>query len=131
MLDCSASCDKECKSHGEFITKIKILEDKFSVIESNTIVINKLTSKISLLLTIMSFTIVIITGGATYTFTSLNKFKDTYSENRILLQSHLSETQLKNEKFIQKNFKKLEQSIDERLDKVEINIVKLESKIGK
>jgi hypothetical protein len=43
------------------------MEEKLSVVEANTKVVDKLSAKVSLLLTIMSFTIVLVFSGVLYT----------------------------------------------------------------
>ena len=129
-------CDKECKHHEDNLRRISVLENKYTVVEENTITVNKLTSKVSLLLTIMSFVIFIVSGGAIYTFTGLNDFKDIYSLDRMNLQKQISTTQEKNTEKLTNAISSLQDEIgdrlddfDERMDDFEKGMVKLETKI--
>jgi len=104
--------------------------------EINTIAVSKLASKVSLLLTIMSFVIVIVSGGAIYTFTGLNQFKDIYAQDRLNLQIQFAESQRKNTRQLTDAMADLEHSIggkmdnmNNRLNNLEKNMIKLQTKL--
>ena len=104
--------------------------------EINTIAVNKLASKVSLLLTIMSFVIVIVSGGAIYTFTGLNQFKDIYAQDRLNQQIQFAESQRKNTRQLTDAMVDLEHSIgskidnmNDRLNNLEKNMIKLQTKL--
>ena len=112
--------------------------DKLSIIENNNITVNKLATKVSLLLTIMSFVIFIVSGGAIYTFTGLNQFKDIYANDRIKLQIQISESQRKNTKelthamsSLENNISRKIDTINDRINNLEKNMIKLQTKIDK
>ena len=109
--------------------RLSVLESKFDVIAKNTEVVIKLAAKVSLLLSIMSFVVVIVSGGAMYTFTALSTFKDVYAEDRLELHTKIVESQKENRILIQDSISKLEDNIDERLDEVEENINRINNKI--
>ena len=109
--------------------RLSILESKYDVIAKNTEVVIKLAAKVSLLLSIMSFVVVIVTGGAMYTFTALSNFKDVYAEDRIVLHEKIVDSQRENRILIQDSIKDLELRMDDRLDDVERNINRITDKI--
>lgn len=124
------------KDNNESSRRITVLEEKYTVIENNTSTVNRLTGKVSLLLTIMSFAVVIVTAGAIYTFTGLNDFKDTYAVDRMELHTQISQAQEKNTEKIQSSIDQLEYSIynrldnfDDRLDGLEKGMIKIETKL--
>ena len=110
-------------------SRISVLESKYDVIAKNTEVVIKLASKVSLLLSIMSFVVVIVSGGAIYTFTALSNFKDVYAQDRINLHTQIVDTQKESRLLIQESIDDLEETMDSRLDDVERNISVLQTKI--
>ena len=111
--------------------RLSVLESKYDVIAKNTEVVIKLAAKVSLLLSIMSFVVVIVSGGAMYTFTALSKFKDVYAEDRIELHTKIVESQKENRILVQDSISKLEDNLDDRLDDMEENISKITNKIDR
>ena len=111
--------------------RLSVLESKYDVIAKNTEVVIKLAAKVSLLLSIMSFVVVIVSGGAMYTFTALSNFKDVYAEDRLELHTKIVESQKENRILIQDSINKIESNIDDRLDDVEANINKINNKIDR
>lgn len=103
-------------------SRLSIMEKKYKVVEDHTITVSRLSTKVSLLLTIMSFAVVIVSGAAIYTFTGLNAFKDVYNEDRIGIYQLVNETQISNRKLIQDSIDSLENSLDTRIDNIEDNM---------
>ena len=117
--------------------RITVLEEKYTVIKNNSTIDNRLTTKVSLLLTIMSFAVVIVTAGAVYTFTGLNDFKDSYALDRMELHTQMTASNEKNAEKIQSAINSLEDSIydrlddfDHRLDKFEKGMIKIETQLA-
>lgn len=109
--------------------RISVLESKYDVIAKNTEIVIKLAAKVSLLLSIMSFVVVIVSGGAMYTFTALANFKDVYAEDRLALHNKIVESQKENRILIQDSIHDLESNIDDRMDIVERKVEKLGNQI--
>ena len=140
MEEIIKNCDtcEFCKDHSSYENRLTVLEKKYDVVEDNTISINKLASKISLLLTIMSIIAMLVAAGALYTFTGINSFKETYAEDRIQLNRELAQMQQDNTKRIEtliENFRASNDiklgKINDRLRTMETKIIKLETKIEK
>lgn len=129
MSDFNKSDNYTNKEQADQAGRISVLESKYDVIAKNTEVVIKLASKVSLLLTIMSFVVIIVTGGAIYTFTALSNFKDVYAEDRMQFHTQIVDSQDKNRELIQDSIHELEQTMDNRLDDVERNISIITTKI--
>lgn len=69
--------------------RLGILESQYKVVERHTTTVSKLSTKVTLLLTIMTFAAVIATGGVVYTFTGINDFKDSYHIDKIDFQKQI------------------------------------------
>lgn len=108
--------------HLDPSSRLSIMEKKYKVVEDHTVTVSKLSTKVSLLLTIMSFAVIIVSGAAVYTFTGLDKFKDVYNEDRIGVHQLINETQISNRKLIQDSIDALESSLDTRIDDIEDNM---------
>ena len=93
MTDFKESDNYTNKEQADQAGRISVLESKYDVIAKNTEVVIKLASKVSLLLTIMSFVVVIVSGGAVYTFTALSNFKDVYAQDRMQFHTQIVESQ--------------------------------------
>jgi len=115
-----------CEEHNNNSRRISDLEKKFKMCESNTISISNLTGKITILIMIMSFSFTIVSGGAIYTFTGLNKFKDVYATNLIKNQSIMSEIKYNNTEKIQRSIYTLEQNVNNKIDKLNDKLINVE-----
>jgi len=123
-------CTSHCDEHLVRTKQIEILEEKLSVVEENTKTVNKLATKVSLLLTIMSFTVVLVTSAAIYTFTGLASFKETYAEHRLQLHSEISKMHIADKEFIQKEIKTLSDSLDVRISELSRKVTVLETTVS-
>jgi hypothetical protein len=103
-------------------SRISIMEEKYKVVEDHTITVSKLSAKVSLLLTIMSFCVMIVSGAAVYTFTGLNNFKDIYVEDRIEIHKLINDTQINNRILIEQSIRRLEAALYKRIDVIEDNM---------
>lgn len=108
--------------HLDPASRLSIMEKKYKVVEDHTVTVSKLSTKVSLLLTIMSFAVVIVSGAAVYTFTGLNNFKDVYTEDRIDIHHLINDTQISNRELIQESIISLKVSLDDRIDDIEDNM---------
>ena len=118
-------CDKKCSDHLVNGKRIEILEQQYTTVEKNTVSLTKLATKVSILLTVMSFIVILVSGGVIYTFTGLSKFKDTYNEDRIELYNDINHSQDKNRELIQQSIYNLERSLNTKIDKLDSKIEKL------
>lgn len=126
----SKICTQPCVDHVLQSSKIEILESKLALVEENTKTVNRLSTKVSLLLTIMSFVIVMVTSGALYTFTGLSTFKDTYSEHRLQLQADINKMNTEDKEFIRKELKELTNSIDQRISELAKKVSTIEAAVN-
>ncbi len=135
MEECK-DCDKKCTDHAVNTSRISVLEDKYSVVVENTSTVSKLSSKVSLLLVFMTMVVIIVSGGALYTFTGINTFKDTYFEDRITLNKELTIMNIENRDLIIDSIDDLEDSmyhkiekLDDRIDVIDKTVSKMSTKI--
>lgn len=105
--------------HLDPSSRLSIMEKKYKVVEDHSITVSKLSTKVSLLLTIMSFAVIIVTGGAVYTFTGLDQFKDVYNEDRLEIHHLVLESQIENREMVRNSMQRLENVMDDRYDVIE------------
>lgn len=106
--------------------RISILEDKYTLTEKNAINVTALTAKVSILLSIMTFSVIIVSAGTVYTFTGLNTFKDIYASDRLTLHTYISETQKEHADNINQTLSDLENNMDEEFKTIEEKLDKME-----
>ena len=130
------NCDRECKEHSNNTNRISILESKYGVVEKTNTTVSKLSSKVSMLLLFMTLIVMIVSGGAIYTFTGVNSFKTMYFNDRIILNKELTNTNDKNRQLIVESINNLDSNINTKINSINVrinsmreHIVKLETKI--
>lgn len=121
----------KCDEHATNCARISLMEEKLSVVEANTKMVDKLSTKVSLLLTIMSFTVIIVFSGALYTQIGLANFKDIYNEQRIELSEKVAKTNKEDREFLVNEIKSMSIHIDNRINELSRKITVLETTIAR
>lgn len=103
------------------------MAQKLTVVESNTSTVNKLSARVGLLITIMSFGTVLMSSTCIYMFTGLNDFKQMYNSHRLSTQQQLYSLQKENMEVLVKEIRTLERTLDNKLHMLSNRITKLES----
>lgn len=126
-LDLNHKCDE----HSTNCARLTLMEEKLSVVEANTKVVDKLSAKVSLLLTIMSFTIVLVFSGVLYTQVGISNFKEMYNEQRIELGEKVTKTNKEDRDFILNEFRILSTNLDGKINELSRKITILETTISR
>ena len=128
QIEPCVNCNKQCDEHTLNTNRISVLEEKYSVVARNTIAVERLNSKVSILLTVMSFIVLLVSGGVMYTFTGLNNFKEVYAKDRLILNTQILQSQENNRKMIAESLQRFEQSLNARMDKLERKIEQMDKR---
>jgi len=107
--------DESCKEQTKTALEVQALAQKLTVVESNISTVNKLSARVGLLITIMSFGTVLISSTCIYMFTALNDFKDVYNSHRLNTQQQLFSVQKNNQDKIVEEIRTLERTLTFKL----------------
>ena len=126
MIDTSNNTNNEDGYGQDYIlspqSRLSILEKRYGVVEEHTITVSKLSSKVSVLLTLMSFAVFIVSGAAVYSFTGLDSFKDSYNDDRVEMHRIMNKTQNDNREVITYAIKALEEGVSKKMKEYEIGM---------
>ena len=128
----SPNTEKDCKfcpEHSVTDNRLTAVEEKQTVVETNTAIVNKLTGRVGLLIAIMSLGTVAVTGGAIYTFTAIAQFKSEYSEHRIALIDKMNKSQNETVARLSGRMEGMERRIDGRMDDLSNRMATMEATI--
>ncbi len=115
-----------CGYVTDHTARLKILEEQYKIVGQHTEIVNKLSTKVTLLLTIMTATLAIAAAGVVYTFTGVNEFKDIYTKDKIEFKTQLISSVADIEKSMNANLIAIEKNLDKRMDGIERRVIMME-----
>ena len=118
-----------CPDHGVTDSRISALEKDRTVMEANSATVGKLTTRVSLLITIMSIGTLTVLAGTIYTFTAIAQFKSEYSEHRIAMIEKMNSSQKETVEKISEEMSEMERRLDDRMDDVSGRLSAMEGAI--
>ena len=129
MADRQVDCDN-CPEHSGTQERLKAVEDDMTIVKTNTAIVNKLSTRVGMLITIMSIGTLTVLAGTIYTFTAIAQFKGDYAEHRVDLIDKMNTAQNETVEKLGDKIADSERRIDNRLDDLSTKIAKLEATVG-
>ncbi len=130
------SCNKHCDEHTDYSRRVHILEENYSVVEKNNLVVSELTGKVTMLMWGIGIVLSVVSAMATYTFSSLGGLERGLNANKLEMNTKLQENQTALSNELKAGMKDLERhiegkfdSLDRRLDQVEKSYHRVEIQI--
>ena len=118
-------CDT-CPEHKVTDRRLITLEDKLTVVEANSAIVNKLSVRVSMLITLISIGTLTVLGGSIYTFTAVSKFRSDYTEHRIAMMQQMNDAQKETRELFTDKMDGMERRIELRMDSMGDKINTLE-----
>ena len=118
-------CDT-CPEHKVTDMRLLTLEDKLTVVEANSAIVNKLSVRVSMLITLISIGTLTVLGGSIYTFTAVSKFRSDYTEHRIAMMQQMNDAQKETRELFTDKMDGMERRIELRMDSMGDKINTLE-----
>lgn len=126
-----------CIAHSGLVAKVEGLEGQMASISASTVQIYGLQSRVNILITLIAFTFCSVLGGAIYSYTAIQQYKELDREAAVKMEMALSKQLNDMEKnMTQKNFDlvsgnrealvKLEQKLDTTLSILERRLTLME-----
>lgn len=115
-----------CPEHKVTDRRLLTLEEKLTVVEKNSAIVNKLSVRVSMLITLISIGTLTVLGGSIYTFTAVSKFRSDYTEHRIEMMQHMNESQKEMLAVFTQKMEGMERRIEDKMDSMGQKINTLE-----
>jgi len=120
-----------CPDHNVTENRLSALEKDRTVMEANSATGGRLTTRVSMLIALISIGTLTVLAGTVYTFTAIAQFKGEYAEHRIALINKVNTSQNKIVEKLSNKMEGMERRIDNRLDTMSTKIATMEATIDR